>query len=422
MKDPKKTFIYYLILFLLLLSTWDREEYIPMPLRVAFLTLVFLPVLKRVSLYFPCLVLFLTTSLLSYAGYTFMPTEPIIYLSITALFAGMAFRNRRNYQFPYLLLLLLITLTIFVNFLEAGKFEKISFSLLIMSLIPITIGDKDKRVVVEIVPKLFIVTTVAVAILTLLNQQLLVIETYNYERLVSGSLNYTCCTLGVGFILALREFIKPTCTKLWRVVYASSMIVLLLTIVMEASRGAMLGVVIATVLIVLNRNSKLSTKIIVVIFAVIVVMVLYNNLFFDLLIYRIQNDTGTGTGRTGIWADKLNVFLTSSSFFETLFGVGFEKTWNFGGGGASYVGCHNDFVAFFIEYGLFGSLLFLFVLGYPIFAAKTKQVRSDIIPLLAYIVVTCTTLEPFSMGYLPFCFVLLFIYLRVSERTILSCD
>ena len=165
-----------------------------------------------------------------------------------------------------------------------------------------------------------------------------------------------------------------------------------------------------------NKTSRLRTKIITVVLASFFIVVLYNNQVLDLLIYRIQSDTGTGTGRTEIWGDKLSQHLDSISFLSAFFGRGFENTWKLGGYGRDYIGCHNDFVAFFIEYGLIGIILFLLLIFYPLRVAKTKSLRSDILPLVAYLIVTCMTLEPFSMGYLPYCFLLLFIYLKASEQ------
>lgn len=387
-----------------------------MPIRVGYLALVFLPVVNRVSLFFPCLVLFLTTSLLSFAGYTFMPTETTIYLLIAGVFAFIAFRERRDYKYPYLLFLVIFFISMVVNIATSGKIEKISYSFLLLLLLPITINAKEKEFVADIAPKLFIISTAACACLTLMNQQLLIQESYNYERLISGSLNYTCCTLGIGFVLALRELMKSSTKKYWRLFYIFCMMALLITVIMEASRGAMLAIVISSVLIVFNKTSRLRTKIITVVLASLFIVVLYNNQVLDLLIYRIQSDTGTGTGRTEIWGDKLSQHLDSISFLSAFFGRGFENTWKLGGYGRDYIGCHNDFVAFFIEYGLIGIILFLLLILYPLRVAKTKSLRSDILPLVAYLIVTCMTLEPFSMGYLPYCFLLLFIYLKASEQ------
>lgn len=417
MKNKNIFFLYYGILFVLLLTTWARQELMPMPIRVAYLLLVFAPVVNRVWWFFPCLVLFLTTSLLSFAGCTFMPTEIIIYVLITAAFALMSYSSRKSNDFPIHIFLLILFITIIVNLLASAQIEKVSYSFLILTLLPLTIKEKNRDEIVDIIPKLFVIATTSCAILTLMNQQLLIIETYDYERLISGSLNYTCCTLGIGFILALREYLKSTSQRIPKLLYAFSMMILLITIVMEASRGAMFGIAVTSVLYVLNRQSRLRTKIIVITLSVLFLILLYNNHVLDMLIYRIQNDTGTGTGRTEIWSDKFNVFLNSISVISAIFGIGFERTWNLGGGGATFVGCHNDFLAFFIEYGIIGLSLFLALLIIPFRVAKSRMVRHEILPLVAYIVTTCMTLEPFSMGYLPFCFFLFYIYLRSYRKS-----
>lgn len=413
----KQTIIYYLVLYVALLFTWARQDYIPMPARIAYLVLVFAPVLfKRVSFYFPCLVLYLTTSLLSYAGYTFMPTETSIYLLFTLIFAFASHRGERKSYYPYIIFLCILILITSVNLFCSLKIEKVTYSFLILLLLPLTIKGKERETVVELVPKVFIVSTLACAVLTLFNQQLLIQQSSAYDRLVSGSLNYTCCTLGIGFILALREFMKQSTHKIGKLFYALSMMLLIITIVLEASRGAVLAVAVSTVLIIFKQQSRIGTKIVTIILASLMVLVLYNNQFLDLLIYRIQSETGTGTGRTEIWSNKLHLFLEQSSVSSLLFGIGYDKAWNLGGAGLSFIGCHNDYLAFFIEYGFVGVLLFLVLVFYPLRAAKSRIVRIDVLPFVSYIIIVCMTLEPFSMGYLPFCFFLFFIYLRSCEQ------
>lgn len=415
----KSTLVYYAVLYIALLFTWARQDFIPMPIRLAYMALVFAPIaIKRVSLFFPCLVLFLTTSLLSFAGYTFLPTETTIYLLLTLIFVVIAYREHRDYKYPYVLFFVFFLVSIVVNLVTSGKIETISYSFLLLLLLPITINEKEKEFVADIVPKLFILSTTACACLTLLNQELLIQESYNYERLISGSLNYTCCTLGIGFVLALRELIKSSTKKYWRLFYVFCMMVLLITVIMEASRGAMLAIVVSSLLIVFNKTSKLRTKIITVVLASIFIAVLYNNQVLDLLIYRIQSDTGTGTGRTEIWGHKLTQHFNSFSFLSFVFGRGYDNTWNLGGSGYDLIGCHNDFVAFLIEYGIIGIILFLTIIFYPLHVAKSRSIRSDILPLVVYLLMTCMTLEPFSMGYLPFCFFLFFIYLRSYSKTV----
>jgi hypothetical protein len=391
-----------------------------MSIRVGYLALVFMPVINRVYLFFPCLVLFLTASLLSFAGYTFMPTEASIYLLITVVFAFIAPKGCRDYKYPYLVLSLVLIMTVLVNLLSSGQIEKVSYSFLLLLFLPVTVREKEKEYVTDIIPKLFVLSTTSCAVLTLLNQQLLIKESFDYERLISGSLNYTCCTLGIGFVLALREFLKPSTQKFSKVFYAFCMMTLLLTVIFEASRGAMLAIVVSSVICILNQNLRIRTKIFVVISAILFVFVLYNNQVLDLLIYRVQSDTGTGTGRTEIWADKLGQHFNSFSLLNFLFGIGYEHTWNLGGYGHNFIGCHNDFVAFLIEYGIIGFVLFLSMIIYPIHVAKSKNVRSEILPLIAFIVITCMTLEPFSMGYLPYCFLMLYIYLRATDQSVAS--
>ena len=412
--NKKRLYIYYSFLFALLLFTWARLSLIPTSYRIAFLALLFVPIVfNTISLFFPCLVLFLTTTLLSFAGYTFMPTEIIYYILISFVFALVAIFHTREYYYPYPLFILLIVLTLAVNIVTSGTIEKVSYAFLLMVLVSITILGKDREMVIRLIPQAFIISTFACAVLTLVNQQLLVQESYDYERIISGSLNYTCCTFGIGFVLAFRELFK-TSSWVGKAFYILAMFVLLFTIILEASRGAILSLSIASIVMVLTQRIKLKTRIIIIAAFILIAFVMYNNQVLDLLIYRIQSDEGTGTGRTEIWAEKLGKFHASLSFSSALFGIGYENTWNLGGARRQFIGCHNDFIAFYIEYGLIGLFLFLLLILSPLIVARTKSLRADIAPLVVFVILTCLTLEPFSIGYLPFFFLLLFIYLNLT--------
>ena len=414
--NKRTAIFYYLVLYVVLLFSWARLSIIPTNYRIAFLALVFVPIIFiKISFLFPCLVLFLTTSLLSLAGFTFMPTDTIYYLLISLVFVFVAVFNERNYRYPYPLIILLIVLTLAVNTVTSGTIEKVSLVSLLMLLVSITVLGKDREMVVELIPQAFILSTFACAILTLANQQLLIQESfeYDYDRVMSGSLNYTCCTLGIGFILAFRELFKTT---LWirKIIYVSAMVVILTTIIIEASRGAILAIGVSSILMVLTQRIKLKTKVIIIAAFILLLFVFLNNHVLDLLIYRIQSEEGTGNGRTEIWTEKLSKFHGSITIPKALFGIGYVETMNLGGAGIRFAGCHNDFIAFYIEYGLFGLFLFLILILYPLFVTKSKSIRIDIAPLIVFIFLTCMTLEPFSIGYLPFFFLLSFIYLVVA--------
>ena len=77
------------------------------------------------------------------------------------------------------------------------------------------------------------------------------------------------------------------------------------------------------------------------------VIYLYDEGYFDLLLYRIENDDSMGSGRGDIWKKKLLSFSETCSTFEWIFGVGIIKGFMLAFTGGGY-GFHNVFVAFFI--------------------------------------------------------------------------
>ncbi len=414
--DKKISYSYYLLLYLALVLTWARQSFIPMPLRVAYMAALFVPIIGyKISLYIPCLVLFLTTSLLSLGGYTFLPTEISFYIIISLAFVAVSFlRNGARLQkYPYVFFILLSFFPLIVNLVYSGSVEKISYSLFLMILLPYTVFRDDRELVIKLLPKAFIAAAFATALMTLLNQQLLMQVSYDHDRIISGSLNYTCCTMGAGCVFALKEFLNKSSGKTYKLFCIAAMFTILVTIIMEASRGALLAVAVASILIILTQKIGKWTKIFIVALVALFVYLLYNNQILDLLIYRIQVDDGSGTGRTEIWLEKISEFYASMTPLSGLFGIGFDNTWALGGHGHNYIGCHNDFVAFFIEYGVVGLVLFVTMLLMPFFSNKYRGRRNVVMPFLAFIVMSCLTLEPFSMGYLPFYFLLLYIYLVV---------
>ena len=418
----KRAFIefYYAILLFLLIETWASTSLASLPVRVLYLGLLFLPLLSNREFLAPCLILFWTTAQLSF-GYSLMPTESYYYVAITLVFVAVTLlRNKKPIRFPYPLLFLFFLFVVLVNLATNGELQKVSYSSILFLLLLLTINDNLSEVT-EMIGYAFILVTLICSILVLINLSALTISySSDLDRVMTGSINYSCSTLGIGSVIALSQSLNVRKNWWWRIVCIITIIISLFVLVIQASRGAILAVAVADIAILLFQRIKLIYKLLGIALVVAFVFFLYDGSYMDLLIYRIQTDDGAGTNRLVMWEQKLSAFQESANVFHYLFGIGFENAWKLGGAGKAYVGCHNDFLAFFIEYGIFGFIMFLGMILYPLYCSP-RNARISIIPLFLFIVSDCISLEPYSMGYPPMYCLLLYIYLlSASKRDISS--
>lgn len=411
----KSLIIYYLVLFVLLVFTWANMTTLPIIIRLAYLSLLFIPCFKHSYLLAPTLILFLTTALLSF-GYTFLPTEVYYYIAIAAVIAIVSVTVHKKFiPTSYGVLFVLLLLITIVNAVTGTSVEKVTFSLLLFLLLFLSVQPKDIRNVLELVPLCFIIYTLTCSILILAHQKELVMSyAGDLERVLSGSINYTCTTIGIGSVVGLIGSFDSANKGIKRIISIATVVLSIIVLLLEASRGAILAVAAADVIVILSQKVKTRYKVFGIILLAGLVYVLYQQDYFDLLIYRIQADDGTGANRTDIWESKLRYFWDLQNPFSILFGIGFNRTWNLGGGSFDYIGCHNDFIAFLVEYGIVGIGFFFYLLLYP-FIKSSRSIRRSILPYIVFIVVDCLTLEPISMGYLPIYFLLFYVYLMKSK-------
>jgi O-antigen ligase len=184
-----------------------------------------------------------------------------------------------------------------------------------------------------------------------------------------------------------------------KVVYITAIVISLPTLLLNASRGAMLSVVCAFVFLSMFSKIKPWQKIGIVLMGAVGVIYLYNNQYFDLLLYRIENDSGGGSGRTEIWEAKFRAF-SQGNIAQILFGNGYYGGMTITG---RYMGFHNDFVGFLVEYGIVGLCLLLYMLYYPIrMFFKRGIIQPDVMVIVFYLATCFITLEPFGLALLPY--------------------
>ena len=129
----------------------------------------------------------------------------------------------------------------------------------------------------------------------------------------------------------------------------------------------------------------------------------------------IEDEDATGSGRTNIWALKLLLFSEEPTY-KLLTGLG-----NRGGFMLGYIGgysFHNDFVAFFVSYGVIGFCLLVYMLLYPLcLVRRNKENKAIVTALTIYLLLCCMTLEPLNAGRLTYFYMYLFIYILAKQKS-----
>lgn len=193
--------------------------------------------------------------------------------------------------------------------------------------------------------------------------------------------------------------------KVYLVLLGVAILLCLVTLFLNASRGSILAATFTTIWFILASKNSNRIKFASIILLIGSITYLYYNSYLDLLIYRFEeNDIITANGRTTIWDLKLKDFL-NSNFLELIFGRG-QLYCDFA---SIHIRSHNDFVTALISYGFVGLLLFLYIIFKPLISSN-KLVRSQVFGLLIFLIVECCVLEPLLRGYLIFYVYYLLIY------------
>ena len=217
--------------------------------------------------------------------------------------------------------------------------------------------------------------------------------------------NYFGMALGMGTIVGMIKMFSVEWKGLSiveKVVYITAVLSSMPALALNASRGAMLSVIVGFVALLYFSKAKLGYKIMLTFIAGLVVVYLYTNQYFDLLEYRIMNDEGTGSGRTNIWSAKLSAFVEGNPL-KIIFGYGHVGGANIGG---VHIGFHNDYIGFLVDYGIIGLGMLIYMLYYPIkIMPKGSYEKPSVIVLIVYLAMSFVTLEPLLtgiMGYFSF--------------------
>lgn len=181
-----------------------------------------------------------------------------------------------------------------------------------------------------------------------------------------------------------------------------------------ASRGGLLCVAISSLILIMFANVRNGYKLIVSFLLIGALVWLYTNDYFQLLEYRILNDSTGGSGRVDIWKMKLSLFASESNVFNWIFGLGHNRALQLSFNNQA-IGFHNDFLAILCSYGLIGVGMMVYMIFVLPFKGNTISSRPIIVALVVYLVLACLTLEPLSSGRLTY---FAFYYLIILSRSL----
>ena len=393
--------VYYIFLLLLLLLKTNTDA--PNPIyRLAYLTLFFLPLVLRYRYAFlPLFICFMTIGTYGFS-YSFFPYMMVNYamISIIALCFSKDIPKTKVDPLWFCTILYIG----FVDILNSGSFADIFYSLLTASISVILTKKADSRIVKRLMLLSFTVISISLSLQYLINYDLFV-ESYNasdgVERAGWTDPNYLSCIIGMGILSSVIlltdiESIRPSLK-----IYCIAVILIsIVSQVLLASRGGLLCVSMSLITIVIFSKIKKYYKLLAVLFALLFIIWLYNNSYFDLLLYRMGEDT-TGSGRLGIWNRKLTAFSSECTPINWFFGLGQQSAYQLASTGNG-VGFHNDFIAILCSYGLVGVVLFIYILFIYPFKLTDQLNRVKVWSIVIYLTLACLTLEPFAAGRITY--------------------
>lgn len=416
-RQSKFIIFYYLALFLLMVLMGSASAP-SMAVRLLFLAFFILPLFKFKYLMPP--VIMCTVTLLSVTDkvlYLPLPYTEYYYYFIIILILLLQSAKKLSVRrlIPFVLFWLFIVFVDFVLGSQSPGMKKYYPMLLLLGLS--CSGFYDERESIPLLINTFCLISLLSSLLFLINYQTFIVQ-YNsigLERSGWTDPNYFSCILGMGAVSALIQLMRrESVNALVRLFWIATFIVSVVSQVLLASRGGILAVTVASLVALLFVKIKTKYKLFIFILAIVLVFFMYNNGYFELLEYRIQEDSG-GSARLEIWSKKLDSFFNSDNFFDWIFGYGYDGGLRLGYGHP--VGVHNDYVAMTVEYGFIGLgfLLWSFIRPYKEAAAKYKSL---ILSLVVYLAAVCLTLEPLTQGnfaYMSFYLVICFISGRNSS-------
>lgn len=417
-KIYKNKIIYIYYILLLVIVAFRQSENVPnLFLRIAFLSAFFTPfIFLKKDLLPASLICFMTIGTYGYA-YNFFPYEMTIYPILCFIILLITSKGNICFSKSISVFFFVTSYVFIIDFLDSGKLQNILLSLVTI-LICASFVQKKEKFVTHSMLYCFTIISFTISIIYLLNYEKF-ISSYNLADGIERSgwidPNYLSTIVGMGIVTSVILFLQhrnaKTIEKLFFIITIGLSII---TQLLLASRGGILSVCGTISIILFFAKVPRKYKILIIFCLILFTIWLYQNDYFSLLEYRIENDEGTGSGRTDIWKTKLNLFYEQNNILIWFFGNGFQSAFELGAKN-SVLGFHNDFIAILCGYGLLGVFLFLYILYLPIKISSNEK-KPIVCALILYLILTCTTLEPISAGrftYFGF-YLLTYLFARYS--------
>lgn len=395
-------------------------------IRLGYLAALILPLLKMVEMFPAIIICTLGISKSSFA-YPFMPTDMAYYIILALGFALLAlyhrdFTTRTNPIFYFALIYIGLN-----DIAMQGELSQMAIVFFICILFFMCVED-DIDVVRHILPLSFILISLTISYWVMFCPEA---QINNYNK--AGDVqqtgwtdpNYLSAVLGMGLVVAVKKLINGGNRLFFIPVLGLTVLGSSISLLILASRGAILSVIVATTASFVLSKTGIKAKIIAIIVAVFFVFFLYNNQYMDFVMARFEADDGTGAHRTEIWQSKLNDFFLIDNPFYWMFGVGQSegiKLGDYFGASVSGVSTHNDIISVLIYYGLIGISIFFCVIAYPLRICSNED-RPQILALMLYPLMCSMTIEPLAQGnfvYWGFLFYIIVLARNSQEQELID--
>lgn len=416
--------IVYYILLLMVFISWQNFESVPSGiLRIVYLIAVIIPLYWfKVNAFPAVIMLFYTIALFGFTT-SYMPARDYTYLAATVVAVFITLNKKQHPLIPYSLIILFLIVTA-VNLMYEGSWENISSSILLI-LMFFLIVDNDYEEQTRLFTYTFIIASLVLSLYYVIIGPQFIMEyrtSEGLDRIGFSDINYGGTIVGMGFFAAFVEIMsKKRLSSLLKILIGLTIAMSSFSMIMNASRGSVLAISASLAVIVLLSKAKTRYKLLIIVGLCGLVYFMYSKGYMDLLLYRVENDElGGGSGRTDIWKTKIDSFLTQANPFEWIFGMGFTGGRHLGWGNEQRA-FHNDFLAFFVDYGIIGFITFLMFFFKPL--KRIERNKTFVIAGIVFLLVSCLTLEPFTAGRLPFfAFWFYLLLLSKNNRSVSECQ
>lgn len=410
----KNIFIYYFLLLVVLCSWSDTVNAPNIIFRLAYLVALVFPIFKAKPNMLPHIIICFTSISMYGFSASYLPTEYYYYTYILLLLSLFPFKNKKiHIKIPKVLIVLALYTT-FIDLATEGRVENIQYSMYATIFLMFFISRDEKYN--HLYPYVFIIITLTLCYFFFAVGDQFIEEIMGMERVAWKDPNYMGCVAGVGIVCSyhlLTSKLYPS--KTVKYLLLATICIGAVMLLKNASRGAVVCVAGGITIITLFSKISLKKKITIALLVLSCVVLMYQLGLFGALEERMMHDEdGTGSGRTVIWAYKIDLFL-EQPMYKIFTGLGYRGGFMLGFDDG--YGFHNDFVAFFVDYGIIGTILFILFLLYPLFIVrKNKEQRAIVTAMTAYLILCCMTLEPLTAGRLAFYSIYLFIYILTQKQ------